>query len=134
MNDDTPQPISVELLGRLMSSHGWAQAVMIYRTEEGDEGITTAGADFRNGKIAEEIGDFFKSKVMGWKSEAGADTWDKDIALAKKEMSEGLKNEGTIIMGETLDKTRRDHITERGPKGTAKKAWARLKDKGGFKT
>lgn len=130
MQDATP--ISVELLGRLMSSHGWTQAVLIVRRDgdDGGEAITTAGATYRDGKVSEEIGKFLTSKVMGWTSDPEAD-WQKEIDLAKKEMSAGEHGKQLILP--TIEKTRGEHITKRGPTGKAKKAWDKLKDTGGFK-
>jgi|SRR5271165_3985242 len=126
-----PQPVSHEALGNLMKYYGWDQAILIARTEDGDECVTTSGIGYRNGKIAQEMGEFMKFKVMGWQHDTSL---DEEIAKAKREMAEGPENDplaGKRIIMDSIANTRRDSITKRGPKGTAKKAWDRLGGPGG---
>lgn len=137
-----PKPcvaIEQQALGLIMAHYGWDQCVCYYRKEgdHGGEGVTHVGITYRDGKIAEEMARFLANKIFGFAADESVQAaLDEEIRNAKIEMGEGSladPNAGKKIIMEKIERTRSDHITERGPTGKAKKMWDKMGASGGFK-
>lgn len=130
-----------EIVGKILAVHGWEIGVLFYYKDgaEGGHGVTCAGLGIRNGRIAQE----FMRQITEYmqqadpESKAVKETLDKELADAKNEMGEGPQggdpDAGKKLIMPAIERTRADHITERGPTGKAKKAWDRLGASGGKK-
>lgn len=80
-----------QVLGRLLVTAGWDRAVLICEKDgpNGGKCITSAGIDYRQGRIAQEQAEFLRKNVLGMKLET--DALDSEIEAAQDEMREGPK-------------------------------------------
>lgn len=62
------KPIPIREGMNLSDKYGYDQIVIIGRKtgENGGEHVTTYGVDVINCKIAAQIGEFLKTRIMGW--------------------------------------------------------------------
>ena len=68
-NEIIVNKISPSELEAIAKKYGFNQVILIARTvgEKGAEHCVTYGTDRENSVVAEDIGNFMKFKVMGWK-------------------------------------------------------------------
>lgn len=64
------KPIPISAAKEIAEKYGYHQIVIIGRTVDVGEHVTTYGKDKANCDVAARIGDFLKFKVMGWVKEA----------------------------------------------------------------
>src|SRR5208282_2291500 len=64
------KPIPFTAARRVAKAYGYDQIIIIVRKigDDGGEHVTTYGRDVPNCVVAASIGDFFKAKLMGWKT------------------------------------------------------------------
>jgi molybdopterin biosynthesis enzyme len=65
------KPIPISAAKRIADEFGYQQVVIIARAVGEGEHVTTYGKDAKHCKVAADIGDFLKYKVMGWAKEYG---------------------------------------------------------------
>jgi len=58
--------IPISAAKQIAEKYGYDQVVVIARAVGEGEHVTTYGKDKANCKVAAQIGDFLKFKVMGW--------------------------------------------------------------------
>jgi hypothetical protein len=60
--------IPIEAAKRIADAYGYDQVIIVARKvgEVGGEHVTTYGRDKANCKVAADIGNFLKYKIMGW--------------------------------------------------------------------
>ena len=63
-------PIPISAARTIAEAYGYHQVVIVARRvgdgEDGGEHVTTYGVDKENCTVAARIGDFIKTKIMGW--------------------------------------------------------------------
>lgn len=74
MNKDPMVPIPIKAAKEIADTYGYDQVVIIARrvntedSEVGGEHVTTYGRSNAHCKVAANIGNFLKHKIMGWPS------------------------------------------------------------------